>query len=238
MIRVFCDFDGTIAKEDVGSRLFQTFAGDRAHDIVQEYLNDRITARECLVRECQAVEELTEDRLSEFVDSCELDPHFAPFVGFCRQHGVPVTVVSDGLDYYVSRLLSANGLSDVTFFANHLELVMREGRLKMEPSFPYTDSECIRCANCKRNHLLTLSADEDLIVYVGDGISDRCPVRYADVVFAKKALIRYCQQQNITYHEYRHFGDVQARIAELVRRKRVKQRREAVMARREVFMQG
>ena len=108
----------------------------------------------------------------------------------------------------------------------------------MVPSFPYTDSECERCANCKRNHLLTLSSDDDIVVYVGDGISDRCPVRYADIVFAKKGLIKYCQEQNVTYHEYRHFGDVQQRLDPILRQKRIKQRREARMARREVFLQG
>ncbi|MGH2569116.1 MAG: MtnX-like HAD-IB family phosphatase, partial [Bacteroidota bacterium] len=68
--------------------------------------------------------------------------------------------------------------------------------------------------------------------------SDQCPVRYADIVFAKHNLIPYCQQQNITYHEYRHFGDVQVRLKTILQQKRVRTRREAAMARREVFMQG
>ena len=94
------------------------------------------------------------------------------------------------------------------------------------------------CGNCKRNHVLTLSADDDIIVYIGDGISDRCPVRYADIVFAKGSLIRYCQAQNVTYHEFKTFSDVTRRLELIVQRKRIKKRREAEMARREVFAQG
>lgn len=238
MMRVFCDFDGTAAAEDVGNKLFRTFVGDRAQVIVQDYLQDRATARECLRDECAAVENITEQELASFVDGFGLDPFFKDFVQFCCSHEIPVTILSDGLDFYVGRILKANGLGDLPFFANHLDLVQVGGATKMVPSFPYTDSECERCANCKRNHLLTLSSDDDIVVYVGDGISDRCPVRYADIVFAKKGLIKYCQEQNVTYHEYRHFGDVQQRLDPILRQKRIKPRREARMARREVFLQG
>ena len=112
------------------------------------------------------------------------------------------------------------------------------GREKLAVSFPYTDAECNLCGNCKRNHMLNTSADDDIIVYVGDGYSDRCPVRYADFVFAKRQLIKHCQEQNITYFEFNHFGDVQAKMEEIVQRKRIRHRQEAAMARREVFIQG
>jgi 2-hydroxy-3-keto-5-methylthiopentenyl-1-phosphate phosphatase len=86
--------------------------------------------------------------------------------------------------------------------------------------------------------MLNISADDDIIVYVGDGYSDRCPIRYADIVFAKGQLIKYCQELNITYFEFDHFGDVQLKMEEVVQRKRIRHRQEAAMARREVFMQG
>jgi 2-hydroxy-3-keto-5-methylthiopentenyl-1-phosphate phosphatase len=151
---------------------------------------------------------------------------------------VPLVILSDGLDFYVGRILQRHGLKRLPFFANHVDFVKDDGRTRLVPSFPYTDSECDRCANCKRNHMLTLSGDDDIIVYVGDGISDRCPIRYADIVFAKRRLIKYCQEQNITYHEFSDFADVRRRLEEIVRRKRIKKRREAEMARRETFLQG
>jgi 2-hydroxy-3-keto-5-methylthiopentenyl-1-phosphate phosphatase len=86
--------------------------------------------------------------------------------------------------------------------------------------------------------MLNASADDDIIVYVGDGYSDRCPVKYADFVFARRQLIKHCQEQNITYFEFSHFGDVQAKMNEILKRKRIRHRQEASMARRTVFMQG
>jgi 2-hydroxy-3-keto-5-methylthiopentenyl-1-phosphate phosphatase len=238
MLRVFCDFDGTIAVEDVGGRLFREFAGSKADEIARHYLDGSLTAREYLMSECEAVESVTRDGLEQFVDRFSLDASFRGFVDFCRDRSIPVTVLSDGLDFYVERLLNKHGFKGLPFYSNHLDFVRQDASTKLVPSFPHADSECILCGNCKRNHLLTLSGDEDIIVYIGDGISDRCPVRYADIVFAKGRLIRYCQEQNVTYQEYNDFSDVVRRLGVLLQRKRIRKRREAEMARREIFAQG
>jgi 2-hydroxy-3-keto-5-methylthiopentenyl-1-phosphate phosphatase len=238
MVRIFCDFDGTLATEDIGKEIFLKFAGSDAAVLGAQYVNGEITARECLLREAAAVVDVQPDQLLEFIDQFRADPTFGAFRAFCDVHNVPIVVLSDGLDFYVERLLRRTGFGDVVFFANHLSL-KREGlATKMRVTFPYTDSECEFCGNCKRNHMLTGSGDDDIIVYIGDGISDRCPVRYADVVFAKKSLIKYCQKENISYHEFSNFTDVQRRLESLLLKKRIRPRREAAMARRNVFMQG
>jgi HAD superfamily phosphoserine phosphatase-like hydrolase len=147
MLRVFSDFDGTIALEDVGSQLFRTFAGARANEIVQHLLSGAITARECLKLECEAVESATLSELERFVSQFSLDPAFESFVDFCRHRSIPVVVLSDGLDFYVERLLRKNGLGDLPFFSNHLELVDEGSSTKLVPSFPHTDAECHICGN-------------------------------------------------------------------------------------------
>ncbi len=239
MVRVFCDFDGTVCQTDVGRTLFKTFVGEaKAGEIVQRYFSGEISARESLRRECSAVAPLPVSRLEAFVDQFSVDRFFRPFVDFCRAAEIPVMILSDGLDFYVERILHAGGLGHLPWYANHLELKKEGDLVRLEVSFPYADSECEQCGNCKRNHILTGSADEDIIVYVGDGISDRCPIRYADVVFAKSGLIQYCQQANISYFDFEHFGDVQSRLGTLLRDRRLKKRREAEMARRDLFMQG
>ncbi|MCX6133978.1 MAG: MtnX-like HAD-IB family phosphatase [Ignavibacteriales bacterium] len=238
MLRVFSDFDGTIALEDVGSQLFRRFAGSKADEIVLHLLDGTISARECLTQECGAVEDAPLGELEQFVNQFSLDPAFEVFVEFCRHRNIPVVVLSDGLDFYVDRLLRKHGLGDLPYFSNHLDLVDHGGVTKLVPSFPHTDAECLTCGNCKRNHLLTLSGDDDIIVYIGDGISDRCPVRFADIVFAKGRLIRYCQEQNISYHEFNTFDDVRRRLETILQQKRIRKRREAEMARRDVFAQG
>jgi 2,3-diketo-5-methylthio-1-phosphopentane phosphatase len=239
MVRVFCDFDGTIAVRDVGDRLFRTYGGSEAERTVREYLDGAINARECIVRECRAVPNLTKETFLEFVDQFQLDPGFHRFLEFCEEQGIPLVVVSDGFELYVRRLLENNGLGGLSVFANRVDFIDADGITRIVPSFPYRDAECDQCANCKRNRLLTLSADDDRIVYIGDGFSDRCPVRYADIVFAKRELIPYCQDQNITYHSFQTFDDVRQRMEAMLKGgKRIKMRREAFMARQSVYRQG
>ncbi|HTP13237.1 MAG TPA: MtnX-like HAD-IB family phosphatase [Bacteroidota bacterium] len=238
MLRVFCDFDGTVAPVDIGNALFRHFAGDTAQQIARRYVDGEITARECLLSEAEAAGTVSPDELETFVRQFGLDEHFAAFREFCTANRIPLTILSDGLDFYVGRVLKDNGADGCSFYANHLEFVGTNGGTRMQVSFPYRDAECELCGNCKRNHMITGSGDDDIIVYAGDGVSDRCAVRYADIVFAKKGLVKYCQDQNISYYEFSDFRDIQRRLETLVGKKRLRKRREAEMARRDAFMQG
>jgi 2,3-diketo-5-methylthio-1-phosphopentane phosphatase len=236
MIRVFCDFDGTMTIEDVGNRLFRTYSGQESEAIVEDYHAGRINARECLRRECAASGIMSPGTIRSFADPFPLDPYAVEFVRFCETKGIPFTILSDGLDLYVEPILAKARLGGVPWFANHGSFVQTEKGSVLVPSFPYRDEHCDLCGNCKRNHMVTQSGDDDVLVYIGDGISDRCPVRYADVVFAKRDLIKYCQEQNISYFEFRHLGDVRDRLEQILSQGKVRQRREAAMARRDVFI--
>jgi 2,3-diketo-5-methylthio-1-phosphopentane phosphatase len=246
MVRAFIDFDGTIAWNDVGDLLFETFGGPQCVKLTEQYRAGLLSATDCLRRECEACGEVESRSLDTFLDGQEIDSTFAGFVGFCEERKIGCTVLSDGLGYYIARILKNNGLERVPFFANTLDLLPVDGtsRVRFRPSFPYRDETCERCACCKRNHILTLSADDDIIVYIGEGYSDRCPARYADVVFAKDELKEFCRTSGIPFVPYRTFGDITKRLAKMIDRKdavggvRLRKRRRAELARCEVYLGG
>jgi 2-hydroxy-3-keto-5-methylthiopentenyl-1-phosphate phosphatase len=238
MLRVFCDFDGTVALNDVGEQMFLHFGDGEAAKLGAQYLRREISGRECLSREIDLIQGVSIDDWTAYIDTVGIDPTFRDFSLFCNSKNIPLIIVSDGLDRYVGHILSRNGLNKIQFFANKLTMDQVDGTTRYTVSFPYTDSECLQCGNCKRNHLLTMSGEDDIIVYVGDGMSDSCPVHFADIVFAKGNLVKYCQKDNITYHEFKDFNDVQRRLESVLLSKRIKKRREADMARRDVFLQG
>jgi 2-hydroxy-3-keto-5-methylthiopentenyl-1-phosphate phosphatase len=238
MVRIFCDFDGTVCPEDIGAQFFRKFAGEKAQGFVEELLDGTITMQEWLSRLSESIPSITRTEFNTYVDQFAVDPSFKDFVRFAEEQNVALTIISDGLDAYVERVLSNAGLHRVQFFANHAEFADLNASHKLVVTFPHSDAECHLCGNCKRNHMLVRSADEDVIVYCGDGFSDRCPVRFADIVFAKRQLIRYCQEQNITYYEFRTFRDVREKLEQILQRKHIRHRQEAAMARREIFMQG
>jgi 2,3-diketo-5-methylthio-1-phosphopentane phosphatase len=246
MIKVFIDFDGTITRLDVGDTMFESFGGKRCLGFIQDYREGKLSALECFQKECLSCGEVDKKELDAFIDKQEIDPSFSKFLNFCNDQGLSYHIVSDGMDYYIQRILERNGLSDVPYFTNHLDLKPLDGtpRVLFKPSFPFTDEVCDRCAFCKRNHILTLCGDDDIIIYIGEGYSDRCPARYADIVFAKDDLLKYCQQENISYFEYRTFADIIERMTIILKQQQSKKnsflrkRRQAQLAAREAFLGG
>lgn len=239
-LKVFIDFDGTITKQDVGNAFFSRYVGRERYDaILREYKSERISAQECFRRGVAAIGRVNRVEALRYVRSQEIDPSFKNLLAFCKNKGIEVHVVSDGLDFYINEIFAANGVQNVSVFSNVLELLPAgtEGEYDLRLSFPYADVECQRCACCKRNIMLTRSGDEDIIVYVGEGYSDRCPAQYADIVFAKDVLQTFCQRENISYYLYGSFNDVIERMNALLANRRLHKRPAADMKRRETFIQ-
>jgi 2-hydroxy-3-keto-5-methylthiopentenyl-1-phosphate phosphatase len=236
-LKIFVDFDGTITTEDIGDAFFLHFGGEVCRDHVKEYREGRISASECFRREAATIESFTLDEAREFLRQKPLTEGFVEFVRFCREKEIEFHVVSDGLDFYINCLFEQNGLDGISFFSNRLELHdLGDGRYRPTVMYPNAAAECDRCACCKRNILLRLAGDDDIIGYVGEGYSDRCAAQYADIVFAKDDLQRFCQQENISHYLYRDFFDVQSRLEQLLRRKKLRKRRGAELKRRDAIV--
>jgi len=203
---IFCDFDGTATRRDVGYHLYKHFSGGRNDALLPDWKAGRLTTRDCLKLEAEMVR-ATPDEILRFVDQFELEPTFAPFVDACRVEDVPLTILSEGLDLYIARLLGRSGLDHLTVHSNigHLE----NGGLRIE--FPYQTRSCEGCGNCKAARISEYRAATDAtapIVFIGDGYSDACGARAADIVFAKKDLKQYCQDEAISYNDFSDFQDV------------------------------
>jgi 2-hydroxy-3-keto-5-methylthiopentenyl-1-phosphate phosphatase len=237
-LKIFVDFDGTITREDVGNAFFEKFGGDQCRKLVEAFREEKLSAQECFRQEVAAIGKINAAEADAFATSRAFDESFKTFVEFCRLRKMEFHILSDGLDYYIRRILEAQGVSEVPLFANTLAVSPPDahGLSRLAIDFPYTDAECTRCACCKRNIMLTRAGEEDIIVYVGEGYSDRCPVQYADIVFAKDELQSFCQERNISYFLYNSFHEVVERLNTLLHRKRLRRRLQAERMRREAFI--
>jgi 2-hydroxy-3-keto-5-methylthiopentenyl-1-phosphate phosphatase len=207
-IAVLCDFDGTVAQDDVGDLLFETFATAEARDAVDDWHRGDISSRECLEREAAAAR-CCPNTLKNFLSGRRLDPYFKDFHDFAQQRGIEVVVLSDGLDFYIEQMLIRNGLGGIEFFANRLRI---DGEtLRVE--FPWYDMlKCTECGCCKTYHLMRYKEDGYFVVYVGDGLSDRCPCESADLVLAKGELLEHCRAKKIGAVEFKNFRDVEREV--------------------------
>jgi hypothetical protein len=52
------------------------------------------------------------------------------------------------------------------------------------------------------------------VVFIGDGESDRYAAGYADVVFAKRALVTICVDNGWPFHRWTEFAEIDAWLAD------------------------
>jgi 2-hydroxy-3-keto-5-methylthiopentenyl-1-phosphate phosphatase len=221
---ILVDFDGTITQNDVGAALFNSFSKGKSKKIVSEWLQGRISSKECLQKECELIE-ITKEEFENFTLVQKIDEHFRDFVDLCKWEKMDLAILSDGLDYYIELILMKYHLDDIPFYSNTVRF---EGK-KLIPEFPYYDQGCGNCGNCKKYHLENLRRPNQKVVYIGDGLSDKCAIKEADFVFAKNDLKAFCEREKIGYSEFRDFRDVistfQNELVENHTRSRLKNRR-------------
>jgi hypothetical protein len=68
------------------------------------------------------------------------------------------------------------------------------------------------CGTCKRERVRLHHEAGRVVVFIGDGMSDRYAAAHADVTFATGALVRICMNEGWQFHEWRDFADVRAQV--------------------------
>lgn len=195
-LALFLDFDNTITRGDVLDSVIEQFSpNDRWREWEQAWQEGRISTQECLLRQMANLR-VTAAELLDFVSIIEIDPHFAQIVEWSAKEQVGLTIVSDNFSLLVQAILRNNGIRGTPVFANELAF---SGDC-VEATFPYRDPLCPRCAHCKAQHLSHCGARPR--IFVGDGLSDICPARCADIVFAKDSLAKYLKQRGVPFSPF------------------------------------
>jgi 2-hydroxy-3-keto-5-methylthiopentenyl-1-phosphate phosphatase len=241
-LKIFCDFDGTVAVNDIWINSLGKFIKDESkfNEVLSDFNDLAIGGKECACLLLDLIEDFSFEEFNRYLDQEMLDPFFKEFVSFCGENDISLAIVSGGFDYYINYILQKEEL-DVKFFSSKLiSETGKDGKTSLSCEFPYGDENCSLCETSKRNILInhTNDLDNEISVYIGDGISDFCVVNYADLVFAKGKLASYCWKNNITYFDYTNFNDVINKLRKLLERKTIKHRQEAKIKRRDVFLGG
>jgi 2,3-diketo-5-methylthio-1-phosphopentane phosphatase len=165
-----------------------------------------MTTRECLQREAELVT-INHEEVYPFLNTFELDPGFGPLAALCQNQKIPFSIASDGLDFYINYILKRFDFDHIPRVSN--KGVFEGNRLQIE--FPFDNRECPSCGSCKAERiedLKSVNGNGAKVVFIGDGYSDACATRAADILFAKKDLRKYCDDRNIEYHSYENLFDV------------------------------
>ncbi|MEK1900320.1 MAG: MtnX-like HAD-IB family phosphatase [Rhizobium sp.] len=212
-MQVFCDFDGTISKEDVTDLVLDRFARPEWREIEDQWTNGRITAAQCMRRQIQLLQAKHED-IDAFLDMIEIDSAFGAFKAFCEKNGFGLTIVSDGVDHFIRRVLARHGLEDIQIIAN--KLISRPHACTMpdfDLGFPFKSAACASGAGVCKCAQVRPSGNH---IYIGDGRSDFCVSHEAQLVFAKAKLADYCRANCLPFIPYSGFAEIQASVAAIL----------------------
>ena len=206
---VYCDFDGTITRVDATDAVLEAFALPAWQGWEQRWVNGEITSQECLARQVELIQ-ADRETLAAFAANLPIDEGIFDLDQRCKELGVPLTIVSDGLDFIVEKVLHRHGLLHLPVFSNHLRWDAY-GQLAL--SFPFATQECRSGAGtCKCAVTRTIEPSPARTVYIGDGQSDQCVSGKMQTVFAKGTLRKWCERAGIPCIPFETLAEVADRL--------------------------
>ncbi|MGO4569365.1 MtnX-like HAD-IB family phosphatase [Rhizobium sp. 2YAF20] len=220
-MQVYCDFDGTISVEDATDFVLSRLASSEWESIEDEWKQGLIGSAECMRRQIGLIQ-ASRAELDAVLDMVAIDAGFKNFLSFCSQQGILVTIISDGVDYFIRRILANHNIGHLPIVANRLTDHVVDGRHEYVLSSPFSDPDCASGAGvCK---CIAVNSPDQRI-YIGDGRSDFCVSDKPEIVFAKDGLAEFCGEQSIPFIQFSDFTDLlqemRVMLPELARHRRL-----------------
>jgi 2-hydroxy-3-keto-5-methylthiopentenyl-1-phosphate phosphatase len=214
---IVSDFDGTITQCDVVDEFLDNFADKKWLDIEKEWIDGRISSKECLEKQLNCVKKVSIKDLSNFLFSVKLDPYFKDFVDRAERNRCKIYIISDGFDFFIKEILYLNNIFNIEIFAN--KVTYQNERLKI--IFPLYSDKCkVSSGICKCNIYNKLKSyhKNKTFVYIGDGKSDFCIAENlpdTDILFAKNKLAKHLSKCSRDYVIYNNFKEINYYLSEL-----------------------
>ena len=207
---VLTDYDDTAAVQNVAELLLGRFGAPDWPAVRERFRNGELSLKdyqEITFRDIRA----TKAEMQDFVGAnAEFRPGFGALAGFCRRRGIPLAIVSQGLDFYIQPLVDAAGESDIPIYAVTARFGA-DGRIAgYGYDFPYPDAP--ERGNSKALIVQRYRQQGRYVFYAGDGRSDFEAGAVADAVFAHRQMAEMCAAAGIAYTEFNDFFPVLAAV--------------------------
>mgnify|MGYP006297260519 CR=1 FL=1 len=211
---VISDFDGTITEQDVNDAIHTYYGDEKTMEIEEKFANGEIGCYDSLSFHYNRLK-IDESEFKKFVkNNIDIDPHFKDFYkNFIIKNNIEFAIVSGGFINYIKILFKRDNIDvDIPVFANKLKF--RGKDIEVNFLHEVKENECHQdfgiCGNCKYKIIEKYKAKNKPIIYIGDGLTDRCAVLEVDLVLAKKdhSLEEYCQEEDLDYYVFEDFKDV------------------------------
>jgi 2-hydroxy-3-keto-5-methylthiopentenyl-1-phosphate phosphatase len=193
-LAVLLDFDGTLTVLDVGQLVMHEFAEPGWHS--SGGVKDA-SFREHLERECETLPSNRADEIERFaIQRAEARAGAVELVQYCVDNSIPVEIVSGGLSNYIEPLLKHFGIPAIPI--SSLTADFSQGT-RAVTTYPDGVVMCDDAGACKCARVRLHKAAGRTVIYAGDGTSDFCVAREADMLFARRTLADYCRERDIPF---------------------------------------
>jgi len=208
-VSVLVDYDGTVSRRDIGDVLLAEHALVPQAVVIArdaDYDAGRAGSRELMQWDMEVLPR-DGDLLRAVAADIRQDETFVSFVAAVREAGAAIEIVSDGLGFYVASNLARldESLAELPIATNENDV---DGTGRM--TFPYGHPACFVCGTCKRERVRAHEAGGRVVVFVGDGQSDRYAAHHADIVFAKDALLAWGCATGRDFLAWDRFAEIEA----------------------------
>ena len=211
---IFSDFDGTITEHDVIVMIMEKFAPPEWEEIKNKILYERsITLKDGVEKLFNLIDSNKKNEIISFVkQEAKLRDGFIDFLDFCKREGIDFNVLSGGLDFFVEAVLEK--------YKDKLKIFCNLGDFnsaKIKIDYKYLPKNCTLCGDCgccKIEIIENYLKEKFIRVLIGDSLTDLAASKIADVVFARGDLIKYLEQEKITYIPFKDFHEVKEQLVQ------------------------
>ncbi len=204
------DYDGTMTTRECNEVALQPFAGDEWWGLEEEAYKDRMSHAEVFDRQIALIEAARPEIVRRLLDVAEPMPGLHDFFIRLRARDGEAAIISAGIREAIEAFWARLELPPVELFASELVGEGPEGGPPYHLEFSTALGDCPRCGprSCKAAILRRLRRPGDVVLVFGDGPSDLCPAREADLVFARGHLAERCAQEELEWRPLTDFGAV------------------------------
>jgi 2-hydroxy-3-keto-5-methylthiopentenyl-1-phosphate phosphatase len=192
------DWDGTVTEIDGLHMIIEEFGDREIYRVTEGQLGRSMSLHEVIAVEMATLTLPLADAVRWVREHVTVRPGFRELARRFRP-----TILSSGFCELIEPVLEREGVS-LDVHANRLD-----ARADGWRAIWRDEAHCDECGEaCKRGGLPNGAP----VVYVGDGVSDRCAALAADRVFARDGLARYLGERGVAYEPFEDFVQLGAAL--------------------------
>lgn len=209
-ILALLDYDGTMTTRECNEIALQPLADDRWWALEAEAHADRMSHAEVFNRQIGLVRAQRAEIITALLGVAEPMPGLAGFFTELQRRGGRSAIVSAGFRETIEAFWRREGLPEMDLFASELVGDGSDDGPPYHIEFSDALGDCPRCGpdSCKAAVLRALRRPGDVVLVFGDGPSDLCPAREADITFARGHLAERCEDEGLEWRPLTDFGAV------------------------------